>query len=554
MTKDELREQANALPLAPGVYLMMDKSGTVIYVGKAKKLKNRVSQYFRTDANHNQKTKLMVRQVDHFDTIMVGSEFEALLLENSLIKRHQPRYNILLKDDKGYPFVRLDTPAAYPRFSLVGRVGEDGAKYFGPFGGRHDTRMALDALSKALGLPTCRRSFPRDIGKERPCLQYDMGQCAGWCRKEMTEEDYRERMEQAALLLSGKLKEVTKPLTEEMEREAEQLHFERCAALRDQIRAIETLGQKQKVIAGVCADTHIWGVYRGDVKWAYAILYMQQGAVSGKETFVFDLPVEEEPGEVLRSLLREYYLARNALPKEILVPFAPEDEESLASALAEKAGRRVYLRVPRRGEKAELMDMALRNAKEEAERATGEEERRHRTLDLVKEYLQLADAPKRIESYDISNMGRDDIVASMVVTKDGKFLKRDYRRFQIKTVAAAPDDYASMEEVLSRRFERWKNGDEKFSDLPDVLFIDGGDTHAAVAESVLRRYGLSIPVFGMVKDGRHRTRALITAAGREIGIQGNEAVFSFVGRIQEETHRFAITYQREKRSKRMLKK
>ena len=551
MDREELRRKANELPLLPGVYLMMDSAGTVIYVGKAKKLKNRVSQYFRSESAHNEKTKRMVRQVDHFDTITVSSEFEALLLENSLIKRHQPRYNILLKDDKGYPFVCLDPKAPYPRFTLSNTPTEK-QRVFGPFGGRHDTRLALDAIAKVLQLPQCRRVFPRDIGRERPCLCFSMGQCAGWCRGEPPQEEYRRRIEQAELLLDGKLKELIRPLSEEMEREAEALHFERCAVLRDEIQAMETLGKRQKVIAGVCADSHVWGLYRGDVKWAYAVLFIQNGAVSGKETLVFDMPVEETPEEVLGSLLRAYYLPRKALPHEILLPMLPEDAESLAAAMSETAGRRVYIRVPQRGEKAELSEMALRNAAEEAERATGEEERRSRSLALLGEYLSLPAAPHRIESYDISNMGKDDLVASMVVTEDGKFRKRDYRKFKIKSVTDAPDDYASMEEVLSRRFERLQNGDEKFAAMPDVLFIDGGETHAAIAERVLSRYGLSIPVFGMVKDGRHRTRALVTSEGREIGIRGNAAVFALVGRIQEETHRFAVTYQRKKRSQRML--
>ncbi|MGM9618476.1 MAG: excinuclease ABC subunit UvrC [Oscillospiraceae bacterium] len=551
MTKDELREKANELPLSPGVYLMLDKSGTVIYVGKAKKLKNRVSQYFREDASHALKTRLMVEQVREFDTILVSSEFEALVLENSLIKRHQPRYNILLKDDKGYPFVRLGG-GEYPRFTLVNRVAADGARYFGPFGGRHDTRLALDAVANALKLPTCRREFPRDIGKERPCLNFHMGRCDGFCRPCMTAEEYRRRMEQAVLLLEGKLRQVTKPLEEEMARESEALHFERCAALRDTIAAIEVLGNRQKVIAGVCADTHIWGLYRGDVKWACAVLYIKDGALTGKETRVFDVPVEETAEAVLGTLLNQYYLTRGALPKEILLPLAPEELESLAAAFTEKAGRRVYVRTPLRGEKAELLAMAERNAREEAEHATGEAERRSRTLELLGKYMGLTEAPRRLESYDISNTGGDDIVASMVVSEDGKFVKGEYRKFRIKSVSGAPDDYASMHEALSRRFQRYLQGDEKFSRLPDALLIDGGETHAAVAEAVLRETGLVIPVFGMVKDDRHRTRALITAEGREIGISGNEAVFSFVGRIQEETHRFAVTFHHKVHGKRAV--
>ncbi len=551
MTKDELREKANELPLLPGVYLMMDKSGTVIYVGKAKKLKNRVSQYFREDAAHTLKTRLMVEQVRQFDTIVVTSEFEALVLENSLIKRHQPRYNILLKDDKGYPFVRL-TRGEYPRFTLVNRVGSDGARYFGPFGGRHDTYAALDAVSQALKLPTCRKEFPRDIGKERPCLNFHMGRCDGFCRGIPTAEEYRSRMDQAVLLLEGKLRQVTKPLEEEMARESEALHFERCAVLRDTIAAIEVLGNRQKVIAGICADTHIWGLYRGEVKWACAVLYIKDGALTGKEARVFDVPVEDSAEEVLGTILNQYYLGRGALPKEILLPLAPEEMEELAAAFTDRAGRKVYVRTPLRGEKAELLDMAARNAREEAERAVSDGERTSRTLELLGKYMGLAEPPKRLEAYDISNTGGDDIVASMVVSENGRFAKGEYRKFRIKSLSGAPDDYASMHEVLSRRFHRYLAGDEKFSTLPDALLIDGGETHAAVAEAVLRETGLRIPVFGMVKDDRHRTRALITAAGREIGISGSEAVFSFVGRIQEETHRFAVTFHHQTHGKRVI--
>lgn len=550
MTKDELREKANELPLTPGVYLMMDKSGEVIYVGKAKKLRNRVSQYFREDSSHNLKTRMMVGQVHEFDTIMVSTEFEALVLENSLIKRHQPHYNILLKDDKGYPFVRVDMAKEYPRFTLVNRTAADRAKYFGPFGGRHDTRAALDAVCTALKLPTCRKEFPRDIGKERPCLNYHMGRCDGFCRPEMEQEEYRRRMDQAVLLLEGKIRQVTKPLEEEMRREAEELHFERCAVLRDEISAIELLSNRQKVIAGICADTHIWGLYCGDVKWAYTVLYVKDGCLTGKETHAFDVPVEESAEEVLSALLNQYYLSRGALPKEVLLPLAPGDMEELSAAMAERAAHKVYLRTPLRGEKAELLDMALQNAKEEAERQTGEEERVSKTLRLLGNYMDLPEPPRRMESYDISNMGADDIVASMVVTEDGRFVKREYRKFRVKTVTGAPDDYASMHEVLLRRFRHYLEGDEKFARLPDVLLIDGGETHAQVAEDVLSECGLSIPVFGMVKDDRHRTRALITASGREIGISGNEAVFSLIGRIQEETHRFAITYQHAAHEKR----
>lgn len=553
MTKEELKEKANDLPLLPGVYLMMDKTGKVIYVGKAKKLKNRVSQYFQDSASHTSKTRQMVAQVDHFDTIFVSSEFEALVLENSLIKRHMPRYNILLKDDKGYPFVRL-SKEEYPRFSMVHKWANDGAKYFGPFGGRSETRQALDAVCAALRLPTCNRRFPRDIGAERPCLNFHMGRCDGFCREEMTAEEYQRRIRQACQMLEGKAKELLREMTAEMEAEAEALRFEQAAALRDRINAISALSKKQTVIAGLCADTDIWGLYRGAGKCCCAILHMEEGNLAGRETQLFTAPMEENQEEMLSALTAQYYLPRAVLPHEILLPFAAEgDCESLSEALTRRAGHKVWVHVPQRGEKAGLRAMAQKNASEEAERATTNEERTAHTLEVLQKMLDLPSPPGRMESFDISNTGGSDIVASMVVYNGVKPLKSAYRRFRIKSLTEHPDDYASMREVLTRRLQRAADGDEKFLPLPDVFLIDGGQTHAQTALAAAIEFGVRVPVFGMVKDDRHRTRALVTPEGREIGIVGNPAVFALIGRIQEETHRFAITYHHESHSKNALR-
>ena len=553
MTKDELKEKANDLPLLPGVYLMMDKTGKVIYVGKAKRLKNRVSQYFQDSASHTAKTRQMVSQIDHFDTIFVSSEFEALVLENSLIKRHMPRYNILLKDDKGYPFVRLSR-GSYPRFTMVHKWANDGAKYFGPFGGRFETRQALDAVCAALRLPTCSRKFPRDIGAERPCLNFHMGRCDGFCRPEMTEEEYNRRIRQAAQMLEGKAKELLREMAGEMEAEAEALRFEQAAALRDRINAISALSKKQTVIAGLCADTDIWGLYRGAGKCCYAVLHMEEGNLAGRETELFTAPMEEGQEEMLSALTAQYYLPRAILPHEILLPFETEGYcENLSEVLTKRAGHKVWVHVPQRGEKAELRAMAQRNAAEEAERATTAEERVAHTLELLTKMLDLPAPPKRLESYDISNTGGSDIVASMVVYSGTRPLKSAYRRFRIKDLEGKPDDYASMREVLRRRLQRAADGDEKFLPLPDVFLIDGGVTHAQTALGVAEEFGVDAPIFGMVKDDRHRTRALVTPEGREIGIVGNQAVFSLIGQIQEETHRFAITYHHESHGKSALR-
>ena len=545
MTKQELLDKANDLPLAPGVYLMMDKTGCVIYVGKAKKLKNRVSQYFQENSSHNEKTRRMVSQVDHFDTIFVSTEFEALILENSLIKQHMPRYNILLKDDKGYPFVRLGTEH-YPRFTMVGKPADDNALYFGPFGGRNETRAAIDAICAAFRLPTCSRKFPRDIGKERPCLNHHMGRCDAFCRGTPDEDEYMRRIGQAEELLNGHYRRLTRALREEMEQEAADLHFEQAAALRDRIRAIEVLGKRQKVIAGICADTDVWGVYTGPARAGCAVLHIENGDLLGRRVEV--LPAAEDDAALLGAVVPQYYLTRQSLPREILLPAAIEDADALSALLTERSGHAVALRVPQRGQRRALLDIAHRNAREEVERVTDAVQRINGTLRLLQETAQLPVLPRRMESYDISHTGGADQVGGMVVFQDGKPLKSAYRRFRIESCAGA-DDYGAMREVLTRRFRRYLDGDEKFAPLPDLLLIDGGQEHARVAEQVLAGCGLDVPVLGMVKDDRHRTRALITARGHELGIQQTPALFALIGTVQEEVHRFAIAYHHQKHTR-----
>ena len=551
MTFDELKEKAHALPLKPGVYIMQDKKNTVIYVGKAKALKNRVSQYFANLASHTEKTRAMVSQIDHFDVIVADSEFEALVLENSLIKRHQPRYNILLKDDKGYPYIRLTVKEEYPRFSLANRAAEDGARYFGPYGSRGNTQNIIDALRIALKLPSCNRKFPRDIGKERPCLNYHMGQCDGYCRREMDQSRYREAIDQAVRLLEGKFQEVGDELKAEMELAAEELRFEKAAELRDRYRAIELLGKRQKVVAGSLADTDVVGFHKGEAtRSCFVVLHFVEGELAAKDWDLIETPMEEDRADILSALVRQYYGARGNLPRHILLPCELEDEVPLMRLFSEQAGRKVELVTPQRGAKMDLIRLANKNAVEEVERWTTREERQSKLMELLGSMLSLPATPRRIESYDISNQGADDIVASMVVYVNARPLKRDYRHFKLKDMDG-PDDYASMDQVLRRRFQRYLDGDEKFADKPDVLLIDGGENHAKVAVKVLEELGLSIPVFGMVKDDRHRTRALVTPEGREIGIQGNQAIFSLIGQIQEETHRFAIEFHRQQQNQRV---
>lgn len=548
MTFEELKDKALSLPLEPGVYIMQDKTGTVIYVGKAKKLKNRVSQYFHDQAAHTPKTRRMVSQIDHFDVIVARSEFEALVLECSLIKRHMPKYNILLKDDKGYPYLRVDLREKYPVIELAPRVLNDGAQYFGPYGGRYISQHVIDTLRLTLKLPGCGKKFPRDLGKARPCLNYHMNNCDAWCQLSRSPEEYRARIREAVQMLEGKYKDTAQALRAQMESAAEALDFERAASLRDRLLAVESLGQRQLVTAGSMASTDVIGYYQSEAKACFAVLHYVNGSLLDKDYEI--LPPADEADEAVSTLVKQYYLARGAAPKEILLPLEMEDAPLFEQLLYQQLQKKVHLRRPMRGDGVRLVELAQKNAREEAERVTTKAERASGVLNLLQGMLGLPEPPARLEAYDISNTAGTDIVASMVVYVDGRPDKKDYKRFRIEGLADQ-DDYASMRQVLERRFAHYLAEDAGFSARPDALLIDGGVEHANVARDVLRRLSLEIPVFGMVKDDRHRTRALVTPSGREIGIAANPSVFAFIGSIQEEVHRFAITYHRQLRSKRL---
>ncbi len=548
MTFAELKDKALSLPLEPGVYIMQDAAKEVIYVGKAKKLKNRVSQYFVDSAGHSPKTRLMVSKIDHFDVIVAASEFEALVLECSLIKRYMPKYNILLKDDKGYPYLRLDLRQPYPVLTLSSSAPEDGAKYFGPYGGRYVTQKAMDTLRLIFKLPGCNKTFPRDIGKERPCLNFQLNNCDGWCRGEPGGGEYRRRMEQIAQLLRGDYKQVAAALGEEMEAAAERLEFERAAALRDRKNAIASLGQKQLVTAGRMADTDAIGYYEGAAKGCFVALHYMDGNLVHKDVSLVGTTGNQ--AEALSALVKQYYLGRAAAPRQILLPQEMEDGPLFAQMLSQQLKKKVTIRVPQRGAGAKMVALANKNAQEEAERVTTKEERLNGTLRLLQQLLGLPQLPRRLESFDISHIDGTDIVASMVVFQDGKPLKRDYRLFQLQGMDNQ-DDYGAMRQVLRRRFTRYLAQDKGFSQPPDVLLIDGGAAHAQAVVRELEKLELRLPTYGMVKDNRHRTRALVTPEGEEIGIAAHQSLFALIGNIQEETHRFAITYHRKLRSKRL---
>ena len=547
MDFNALKEKASTLPLAPGVYVMRDKNDKVIYVGKAKKLKNRVSQYFVNTVSHTPKTRLMVSHIDHFDVIVAASEFEALVLECSLIKRYLPKYNILLKDDKGYPYLRLNMKDIYPRITMVSKIADDGAGYYGPYGSRGVTQDLMEAIRLTLKLPDCKREYPRDIGKDRPCLNYHMNQCAGWCTEGKSCTEYRSLAEQARQLLTGNYKAVAADIRQQMLAAADNLEFELAASLRDRLNAVETLGQKQLVTAGTLADTDVICYACTEAKACFAVLHFSGGNLLDKDYEVFQIPDDREAA--VSSLLKQYYLSRGLAPKRVLLPFEIEDAELFSQLLEQQFGRKAHLHVPQRGDNLRLVELACKNAFEEAERVTSREEKYSATLNLLGKMLAMA-PPMRIESFDISNISGTDIVASMVVFEDGKPKKKDYKRFKIEALTDQ-DDYASMAQVIRRRFAHYKDGDSGFENAPDLILIDGGVAHARVAVDALAQLNLSMNVFGMVKDDRHRTRALVTPDGSEIAIDSNQAVFAFIGSIQEETHRFAITFHRQLRSKRL---
>lgn len=547
MTFDELKQKAQSLTMHPGVYIMRDRCDEVIYVGKAKHLRNRVSQYFQDTASHSPKTRIMVSKIDHFDVIVAASEFEALVLECSLIKRYMPKYNILLKDDKGYPYLRLDMKQSYPRLELVSKIQQDGALYFGPYGSRSVTQAVLETLHAVLRLPDCSKQFPRDIGKGRPCLNYHMNRCDGWCQQNKTQEQYREIIDRAKRLLSGDYKAVVAELRQQMIDASDKLEFELAAGLRDQMNAIEALGQKQLVTAGSLADTDVIGYAETEAKACFAVLHFAGGNLLDKDYEI--LNVTEDRELAMSSLVKQYYLGRGVIPKVICLPFSIDDGELFIQLLEERFGKKVHIKVPMRGDYVRLVELAGKNALEEARRVTSHEDRVSGTLKLLGKMLSM-DPPRRIESFDISNISGTDIVAGMVVFEDGTPRKSQYKRFKIQHLDDQ-DDYESMRQVIERRFTHFLSGDAGFENKPDLLLIDGGINHASTIKNLLDAMGVDVRIFGMVKDDRHRTRALVTPDGKEIAIDAQQSVFALIGNIQEETHRFAITYHRKLRSKRL---
>lgn len=545
-----LRKKSMKLPLNPGVYIMKNKSGEIIYIGKAKMLKNRVSQYFGSQNNHTLKVRKMVENVYDFDYILTDSEFEALVLECSLIKQHMPKYNILLKDSKGYSYVKI-TKGPWGRISACFKKENDGNTYLGPFTSGYSMRSMVEEANKIYKLATCNRKFPADIGKNRPCLNFYIGQCCAPCRGKISAEEYAENLNDAVEFLKGGQSQQVKQLKEQMEKYSEALEFEKAAKLRDRINAMEKITSRQKVVSSLIKQQDVFAIVQSGEKACLHILRFNKGILFDSEDFIFD--AQEDLPSARYELIMSYYSFGRTIPKRITLDGETEDAEVLAEWLSEKAGYKVTLGTVQKGEQASLMAMCRKNAAEKLAQYMGRAMKETAALDELKNLLGLKKVPEYIESYDISHTAGSDNVAGMIVFKNGSPYKKAYKRFMIKGFSGQ-DDYGSMREVLTRRFEHYldeNETDEGFKTLPDLILLDGGHGQINAVKPVLEQLGLCVPLYGMVKDDKHRTRA-IAVDGGEVAITSKRQAFTLVSEIQEEVHRFAITYHKSKHSKSTL--
>ncbi len=535
--RKRLLEKANSLPLTPGVYIMKDRDGRVIYVGKSRKLRNRVSQYFQ-NSEKNIKTARMVAGVQDFDYFLCETEIEALTLENTLIKQHTPKYNIRLKDAKSYPYIKI-TDEQYPRLVMTRRRENDRGRYFGPYSGVSTVYAVLDTLRRTLRLPTCARRFPRDIGRERPCLYYQMGRCVGPCTGQVSGEEYAALIRLAADILRGHTAEARRQLSTQMYAHAEAERYEAAARCRDTLAALDRLSQKQTVVAAPDAEQDVFGFYEDDVTSCVSVFYIRGGAVVDKEDCLSGAERILDT-ETLSTFICEQYRMRTYIPPAVLLSFRMEDaeRETLSAYLSEQAGHRVTVRTPERGPARALCELVVSNAAERVRQFRRDAEQDEQSLIRLGELLGIG-YPQRIEAYDISNLGSEHLTAGMVVLEDGRLAKSEYASFNIRTVDGT-DDYASMREVLGRRLAHLDDADGSFSHRPDLILLDGGRGHVSVVRGLMRERGLDIPVFGMVKDDFHKTRALCTE-DEEISIARERAVFVLVYKLQEEVHRFTVS-------------
>lgn len=544
-----LREKAMKLPLTPGVYIMKNSKGQIIYIGKAKKLKNRVSQYFGSQNGHAIKVRKMVENVFDFDYILCDSEFEALVLEASLIKQNMPKYNILLKDDKGYSYIKV-TNDPYRKISAVLQKDDSDAQFIGPFTSSYSVKQSVDEANKIFRLPQCNKVFPRDIKKGRPCLNFHIDRCMGVCTGKISLAEYDEAVSEALNFLDGDINSVVKSLEEKMMIASENLQFETAAKYRDKINAIKNMQSKQKVVTDSSESKDVFAVATNEDEICVVVLRFNGGRLSDSEHFFLD---GEANSQMRTDFLMQYYNMRNSVPQKVILDESCEDLELVEQYLTSLRGKRCYITVPERGEGVKLINMCRENAFEKLAQKKGRKGKDVRALEELKDLLGLQNTPEYIESYDISHTAGADNVAGMIVFKNGKPYKKAYRTFAIKSFTGQ-DDYGSMREVLTRRFNEYllhkddEDTSEGFGKLPDLILLDGGQGQVNAVNEALLPFGLDIPVFGMVKDNKHRTRA-IAVNGGEITINDKRSVFTLVSEIQEEVHRFSIGYHRKKHTK-----
>lgn len=558
----DIPAELKKLPESPGVYIMRDKTDDIIYVGKAKILKNRVRQYFQNSANHSLKVKQMVSNIDHFEYIVTGSEVEALILENNLIKKHNPKYNILLKDDKTYPYIKVTTNEMFPRVFVTRKLLKDKNKYFGPFTNSSAVKENIALIDKIWQVRRCSKIFPRDIGKGRPCLNYHIGQCKAVCTGKVSEEEYNKMIGEILDFLGGKTENVVKSLTSKMLKYSAEMEFEKAAEVRDTIESIKILNQKQIIENLHIDDRDVIGFARGIRECIMQIFFIRGGKITGREHFMLEECEGVEDKELMTQFVQQFYSGTPFIPKEVILQCEIDDFDLISQWLSEQKGQRVNVLVPQKGERKSLVLMAQNNAKIVLDKFGAEIRREHKrtkgALEEIQKALNIDFELNRIESYDISNTQGFESVASMVVFENGLPKRSDYRKFKIKTIIG-PDDYGSMEEVITRRFTRYINetsGDENvkkagFDKKPDMIFLDGGKGQISAVQKALTNLNLYVPVCGMVKDDRHRTRALMYN-GEEIELPYTSEGFKLLTRMQDEVHRFAIEYHRKLREKKQV--
>ncbi len=542
----QLKQKANNLPLKPGVYIMKDKTGKVIYIGKAKALKNRVTQYFGAGNQHTEKVRRMVFNVDNFEYIVCDSEFEALILENSLIKQHQPKYNISLKDDKGSFYIKI-TDEKWKRIKKAMSLDKSG-EYIGPYNSGFIVSQTIDEVQKIFKLPSCNRSFDKPT---KPCLDYHIGLCDAPCKANISVNDYNKAVASAVeYIKNGEITEnAIAALTKQMEDAAENLNFELAARLRDRINAINRIKQKQKVVEISYKEQDVFASVIFDKTACVAVLKFRNFKLWDKQHFFIDDVADK--AEFYTEFLQQYYADKTDIPSRILVDFELEETELLESWLGNITNKKVSIVVPKQGEQKRIIAMCQQNAVQNLSEKTEKTTREMSVLNELKDLLNLENVPRIIEAYDISNMSGDNNVAGMIVFKDAKPFKAGYKRFKIKSFLGQ-DDYRSMAEVLDRRFSEYEKGEnESFKTLPNLILLDGAKGQIGAVLPILEKYGVNIPIFGMVKDSKHRTRAIATTGG-DIVIKSNRRVFAFITNIQDEVHRFAISYQKQLQSKKML--